>query len=114
LCQVGREGGSGGTPVTLSSARDSGVIEEAADFLWGIGRPELADDLKPEERKARRGEVVLVPSKGPTQSDPRSAGTPAAPSARSTPTARRRSPEGSIAPETGGAPRPRRARRAAR
>jgi hypothetical protein len=59
LCQVGREGGSGGTPVTLSSARDSGVIEEAADFIWGIWRPELDEELKPEARKAVRGQFMV-------------------------------------------------------
>jgi DnaB-like helicase C terminal domain/Domain of unknown function (DUF3854) len=43
VCQIGREGESGGEPVTLRSARDSGVIEEAADYVLGIWRPELKE-----------------------------------------------------------------------
>jgi hypothetical protein len=59
LCQVGREGEAGGTPISLGGARDSGVIEEAADFIWGLWRPELAEDLEPAARKAVRGQFVV-------------------------------------------------------
>jgi KaiC/GvpD/RAD55 family RecA-like ATPase len=55
LCQVGRTGESGGEPITLTSARDSGVIEEAADYIIGIWRPELQTDISLDEREARRG-----------------------------------------------------------
>ena len=41
LCQVSREGGSGGEPITMSMARDSGAIEESADYIFGLWRPEL-------------------------------------------------------------------------
>jgi len=41
LCQVSREGGSGGEPITMSMARDSGAIEESADHILGLWRPEL-------------------------------------------------------------------------
>lgn len=40
LHQTSREGGGEGTePVTIQSARDSGAVEEAADFLIGLWRP---------------------------------------------------------------------------
>lgn len=46
--QVSRAGGDGSEPVTLPMLRDSGVIEEALDFLLGAWRPgksaNLADD----------------------------------------------------------------------
>lgn len=54
LCQVGREGESGGTPITLRSARDSGVVEEAADYLLGIWRPALAEGLDREKQHAQQ------------------------------------------------------------
>ena len=39
LCQVGRKAGEdGNTPLTRSSARDSGAIEESADYLLGLYR----------------------------------------------------------------------------
>lgn len=42
LIQTGRSGdGSGSEPVTMASARDSGVIEESVDFMGGIYRPAL-------------------------------------------------------------------------
>lgn len=42
LCQVSRAGGEdGSTPLTINSARESGAIEEAADFLLGLYRPNL-------------------------------------------------------------------------
>ncbi len=68
LCQIGREGESGGAPVTLRAARDSGVVEEAADYLLGIWRPELAEGLSKADRLARAGEFkvrVLKNRSGP-------------------------------------------------
>ena len=41
MCQVSRDGGTGGEPISSKMARDSGVIEESADYLVGIWRPEL-------------------------------------------------------------------------
>jgi len=58
-CQVDREGGSGGEPISLKMARDSGVIEEAADYLLGLWRPELTEGLSKEEKRARRGQFVV-------------------------------------------------------
>lgn len=58
-CQVGREGESGGTALTLRSARDSGVIEESADHLWGIWRPALAEELTESEKVTRRSEMTV-------------------------------------------------------
>ena len=36
LSQVSREGGDGTAEITLSMGRDSGAIEEAGDFVWGV------------------------------------------------------------------------------
>ncbi len=64
LHQVSREGGEGDQEVTLHMARDSGVVEEAADFVIGLWRPEMrkaAVDGRAEEPvraallKCRRG-----------------------------------------------------------
>jgi len=59
LCQVDREGGSGGEPITLRMARDSGAIEEAADSLLGIWRPELREGLTKEKRLELRGQFKV-------------------------------------------------------
>jgi hypothetical protein len=59
LCQVDREGGTGGDPISLKMARDSGAIEEAADYVLGLWRPELAEGLTKEERRVRRGQFVI-------------------------------------------------------
>ena len=69
LCQVDREGGGGGEPITLKMGRDSGAIEEAADYLLGIWRPELAEGQTREERDKVRGELkvrVLKNRSGPS------------------------------------------------
>ncbi|HST26571.1 MAG TPA: hypothetical protein VLJ76_11320, partial [Gaiellaceae bacterium] len=47
--QVSRAGGDGSQPVTLSSLRDSGVLEEAVDFLLGAWRPGREPNLAPPE-----------------------------------------------------------------
>jgi len=59
LCQVDREGGTGGEPITLKMGRDSGAIEEAADYVLGIWRPELRDGIDKKERAALRGEFKV-------------------------------------------------------
>ncbi|MDA1348906.1 MAG: AAA family ATPase [Chloroflexi bacterium] len=47
LCQVSRASGDDGSqPLTSHSARESGAIEEAADFLLGMYRPDLKGDDK--------------------------------------------------------------------
>ncbi len=43
LAQIGRQGETGGVPVTLRDARDSGAIEEAANYVLGLWRPDLAE-----------------------------------------------------------------------
>lgn len=58
-CQVDREGGNGGTPIDLKAARDSGAIEEAADYILGCWRPALNDQLPKEERRAKRREFMI-------------------------------------------------------
>lgn len=49
LVQTSRAG-SAGKPVTISMARDSGVIGEAIDLAFGLWRPALADDASPEDK----------------------------------------------------------------
>lgn len=68
LHQVSRgAGGDGSAPLTMASGRDSGVIEEAADVVIGLWRPEaeaLVDDgvemLDMAVLKARHGDTALV------------------------------------------------------
>lgn len=51
-CQVGRaEGADGSTEIGLESARDSGQVEEAADFLVGLWRPSHRKGWSDEQRK---------------------------------------------------------------
>jgi replicative DNA helicase len=57
-CQVDREGETGGEPISLRMARDSGVIEEAADYLLGLWRPELRANLTKEARREVKGQFV--------------------------------------------------------
>jgi len=50
--QVGREkGGDGSLPIDLDAARDSGQIEEAADFVIGMWRPDLKKNADAMEDK---------------------------------------------------------------
>ena len=45
LCQVSRASGEdGSTPLNIYSARESGAIEESADFLLGLYRPHLHEE----------------------------------------------------------------------
>ena len=45
ICQVSRAAGDNGSqPLTIHSARESGAIEEAADFLLGVYRPNLGGE----------------------------------------------------------------------
>jgi replicative DNA helicase len=45
--QLSRQGGDGAEPVSLSMLRDSGTLEEDADFVIGMWRPGKAQDLGP-------------------------------------------------------------------
>lgn len=60
LIQVNRDkGGDGTKPLTLGSARDSGVIEEAVDYMAGLWRKTLdGADLGMALLKNRHGELV--------------------------------------------------------
>lgn len=53
--QTSRDGGSGGTPVTLRSARDSGVFEESCDYILGAWRPELDSEASESARMLSNG-----------------------------------------------------------
>ena len=47
LCQVSRANGEDGSkPLNIYSARESGAIEESADFLLGLYRPDLHEEDK--------------------------------------------------------------------
>jgi replicative DNA helicase len=58
LCQVGRQQGADGSmEIGLESARDSGQIEEAADFMLGLWRPGHAKGLSNEDRERLSSEM---------------------------------------------------------
>jgi len=59
LYQLSRAGGTGGEAVTLSMARDSGVVEEACDFALGVWRPELSDELDDDDRAELAGQFKV-------------------------------------------------------
>ncbi|MBI4165160.1 MAG: hypothetical protein HY508_05430 [Acidobacteria bacterium] len=48
IAQTSRHAGDGSEEVTVTDARDSGAIEDSADFLIGCWRPELKAGLSPE------------------------------------------------------------------
>ncbi len=68
LHQVSRaEGRTGAEPITLTAARDSGVVEEATDFLIGLWRPERetaqnkdVEPMKAALLKNRRGREIVT------------------------------------------------------
>ena len=43
LCQTSRKGGTGYQEVSLDMARDSGAVEESADFCLGLWQNDLSD-----------------------------------------------------------------------
>lgn len=49
VAQTSRHAGDGSEEVTVTGARDSGAIEDSADFLIGCWRPELKAGLSPED-----------------------------------------------------------------
>jgi len=57
LHQTNRTGKTGEEQVTMDMARDSGVVEEAADFVIGMWRPDIN---KPEAQKAEVEELKLA------------------------------------------------------
>jgi replicative DNA helicase len=57
--QVSREGGGDGSlPLSLSSTRDSGVVEEIVDYLIGLYRPDRSPNLTVTQRKEYEDVVV--------------------------------------------------------
>ncbi|MDE3097786.1 MAG: AAA family ATPase, partial [Chloroflexota bacterium] len=64
LHQTSRAGTDGSTPVTLDMARDSGVVEEAADFVLGLWRPDMAHSQGIEQERLRV--ALLKARRGPT------------------------------------------------
>jgi replicative DNA helicase len=58
--QVNRDsGGDGSKELTLGSARDSGVVEEAMDYMLGLRRPDRAAGLDPYDRSTLAGKLML-------------------------------------------------------
>jgi replicative DNA helicase len=57
--QLSRAGGDGAKAVTLDMLRDSGVVEESADFILGCWQPGKAADLSPPDALNLR-DVVRV------------------------------------------------------
>ena len=58
IVQASRSAGDGSEPVTLTDARDSGAIEEAADFLIGAWRPDMVSAADP-DALARDPEIAF-------------------------------------------------------
>jgi hypothetical protein len=56
--QVNR-GADDGKPLTADDARDSGVIEETGDFVFGLWKPDEAIDLQTGQQGAVTGNVTL-------------------------------------------------------
>jgi len=54
--QTNRAGKTGAEPVTMDMARDSGVVEEAADFVIGMWRP----DIDKKEAQASETEEIRI------------------------------------------------------
>ena len=68
LGQVNRaEGGDGSKELSLAAARDSGVVEEAADVVIGMWRPDRQTGLDPAERIRRRDEIRRRMLKNPAR-----------------------------------------------
>ena len=68
IAQTSRSAGDGSQEVTVIDARDSGAIEDSADFLLGAWRPELKKDIGPEEYANVRGDLcfsILKNRRGP-------------------------------------------------
>jgi len=59
IAQVNRSGLSGGEEITLSSFRDSGVLEESADYVIGAWRPELELNISETEEHMRAGQFKM-------------------------------------------------------
>ena len=57
LHQTNRSGKTGAEPVTMDMARDSGVVEEAADFVIGMWRPDID---KPEAQASLTEEIRVA------------------------------------------------------
>lgn len=57
LHQTSRVGKSGAEPLSLDMGRDSGVVEEAADYIIGMWRPKIED---PETQKEQTEEIILA------------------------------------------------------
>jgi replicative DNA helicase len=55
---VDRKRSAGAAELGLDAARDSGQVEEAADFLVTLWRPELDPDLQPEGRREVAGQLM--------------------------------------------------------
>ena len=64
LCQVSRsEGDDGSKPLSIGSARESGAIEESADYLLGLYRPNVSEPESDNEiviqiLKNRKGQIA--------------------------------------------------------
>lgn len=49
LAQTNRAGKDGSEPLTMDSARDTGAIEESGDYVFGIYRPGVSQDVTEED-----------------------------------------------------------------
>ena len=57
IAQTSRKAGDGSEEVTVTDARDSGAIEDSADFLIGCWRPELKAGISTNDFANVHGEL---------------------------------------------------------
>ncbi len=61
LAPLSRLGGDGSVPVTMDMGRDSGEIEEVADFIIGVSRKDIAGpELLGEEKYQEEKDIVYA------------------------------------------------------
>jgi replicative DNA helicase len=68
IAQTSRSAGDGSEEVTVTDARDSGAVEDSADFLLGAWRPELRKGLSADEYANVAGQLwfsILKNRRGP-------------------------------------------------
>src|SRR3972149_10229533 len=64
LHQTSRAGRTGQEEISLDMGRDSGVAEEAADFILGLWRPELGNKKAQEQESEELKIAILKNRKG--------------------------------------------------
>lgn len=59
LCQITKEGGTGGDPVNATMIRDSGSILESLDYVLAGWRPSMKEGLAPSEVETLKNDFIV-------------------------------------------------------